>query len=331
MDIMKNRLKPITDSIRELVPKWRYIDLCPSWECDARCPTCNAWKRDAGAMTHNQAMQIACSFPDCKTLIIEGGEPTRWQHLNDFVNWFEVIHEKCNITIITNGIDTENVLNKAESMSSRINFLISFNGFDDIHSQSRGVKGATEATLSTAMELKMMGFNVAFSYVPFQENYSEYEKIVEYCKKEGMGFGLCYPVKSGKFGDKGLRWELITDEQKDAIFAKHINSKRGYSKMVYDMFYQKARAKQLMPCLAGRSMLHINPQGIIRPCHLDETREIGRVGEDSIQWHLDKIKQYRKEIPASCMYANGDLCNDCFPIPSLFRSPGFVLKNKVGL
>jgi MoaA/NifB/PqqE/SkfB family radical SAM enzyme len=321
---LKYVYQPFTNMLKEIVPKWRYIDFCPSWACDARCPTCSAWKRDTYSLPYEKAMVIANSFPDCETFIIEGGEPTMWPHFTEFMQVFYNNHKKCEITVITNGIDTEGILEKVKDFSRNINFLVSFNGVgDDMHSKSRGVNGATEKTLYTAVELKNLGFHVALSFTPFKENMSNYYEVKNMCRINKFGFSMCYPVKSAKFGEKGIKWNFLDADEKDELFYDFISSKTGFHKLTYRILYDSIKAKKMIPCLAGKSAIHITPQGIIRPCHIDESRRIGIVTDNTVFIDRDVYK----DIPESCEYANGDLCVDCYVHHSIARSPFYLLRN----
>lgn len=293
--------------------KIKHLDLCPTWKCDARCPTCNAWKRGDQELSHMQMAQICDYFKDLKQIVIEGGEPTKWGSLISFVYFI-----KCNnITIISNGLNIENIIDKAGNIKistgiKKVKWLISLNGIGKVHDESRGIKGAFEKTAITIMELKKLGFEVSISYVPFVENYEEYWKVKGFAKEGGHGFCICYPVQAAKFGDQGQRWTMLPEDKIIELMEDYCETSRFFNKWAYRKFIKGVKDKKILPCWAGKNMVHINPDGKIRPCPFYEKMNIGVVWDEGIKiWDFARKELQKKIIPQNCQYSSGRLCNDC--------------------
>ena len=308
--------------------KIRYLDLCPLWTCDARCPTCGAWQRDDTNLSFKQMDWIINHkfFRHVRYLIIEGGEPTLWEKFPAFVFGWHYAHPKCTIAIITNGFETERIRKQAimfKEFQRCIRYNISLNGIGKTHDASRGRKGVFDKTVATAKMLKEMGYIVTFSFVPFQRNHEDYEAVVELGNSLGIYTDVCYPCDSGKFGDH-ITWKPVDKERLREISDTKKRGRKWLDRWTYDYFNWHVERKALMPCWAGKGMAHINPQGVIRPCSMDETMELGRIYDDRID-----LTPRLKKIPESCQYASGDVCNQCYIFWSVNRSILKVMKWKL--
>lgn len=312
-----------------------YIDFCPTWKCNARCATCGAWKREDSEIQpklYNQIIENK-AFHKLRKIIIEGGEPTMWNYLYDFLYRFMKFHPKCRTHVITNGFKTDSIDNIAGSLkkefAKQLSWSVSLNGLGKTHDKSRGVKNVFDKTVASAQILKDHGYSVAFSYVPFAENVNEYDQLVDFCKLVDIPLWVCYYSKSAKFGEHQAWTQEIT-EQYDHVYSESLKSQKFYQKWAYQYFLDYVRQKKIMPCWAGRSMVHINPQGLIRPCHLNEDMAIGHLTNKDVVFY-DEREANIQWIPKLCQYSSGELCNDCFVFYTIRNSMPKVLKWKLHL
>jgi len=74
--------------------------------------------------------------------------------------------------------------------------------------------------------------------------------------------------------------------------------------------------------------VHINPQGLIRPCHLDESMAIGHLIEEGVEMYGNR-EELLQWIPKLCEYKTGELCNDCYVFYTVRNSMPKVLKWKL--
>lgn len=313
-----------------------YLDLCCTWRCSCKCPTCGAYKRNQETeLSEKQIDHIKDNFPNLKDIIVEGGSPFLWKNLFYFC---DTMHEDGrNISIITNGVAVERISAFAERYKNHTNhfdFQISLNGIGEMHDISRGVSGVYEKVIKSTNILKAAGFRISFSFVPFAENVEHYVLIRDLAKKHDISVGVCYPCESAKFGENML-WHYIPKESVHEIRRDQLN-RRKFPKnprrwfrffmagWINDYFDANVLNKKVMPCDAGKKMMHINPDGTIRPCCFDESMEIGKVTDSGIMW-TGLTKKHKKRIPNKCQYAQGDVCNACFIGYTLWSRPFRIL------
>ena len=289
----------------------RYVDVCPLWRCDARCPTCGAWKRQAPELSFEQAKRFIEYFTRMDRVVIEGGEPTLWEHLEYFVQNVDSKH----VMIISHGMNPGKISYLARKFSpEKVHWLISLNGIGKTHDASRGVKGAYPKTMKSIKLLKKLGYTVNLSFVGFQENIDEYPKVRAKAEELGCHLDLCFPVGNVKFGE-WMKWHFVDYERILQIQRNNYLTGRTkrLNRLAKKKFIEGVAERKLLPCFAGKSMAHINPFGIIRPCCWDETMEIGKITDGGVFIDEKKRREYQKtRIPQECQYTDGRLCGDCF-------------------
>ena len=93
--------------------------------------------------------------------------------------------------------------------------------------------------------------------------------------------------------------------------------------------YDSVINRCLMPCYAGRQIVHIDPEGNVYPCNfkLTDDRILGNVREHSFDDIWENISQeILDEIDLKvCMYPNG-LCGDSDILPSVKGNPPELIK-----
>jgi len=321
----------LTDKLGRI--RWKYLDLCPVWRCNARCPTCGSWKRDPKIeIGYFQSLGIvhAPQFKFLEYVIVEGGEPMLWRHLGTFVKLIMLYHKNCIVAIITNGLAVDEVAHYAEAWKvfrKRLRWLVSLNGIDKVHDASRGAKGAYEKTVASARILKKVGHSVTFSFAPFVPNIGELWKVRKLGLQMDIPINICFPNFSGKFGDN-LKWEFLSYSELRKLMEERMTEGGIWDRMALRCLYDSVRDKKLIPCWGGRQMIHINPKGIIRPCSMDETMQLGRVTERGVE-DLDFSDLER--IPHECQYTPEGVCSDCYMLWTMRRNVPELIKWRIGL
>jgi MoaA/NifB/PqqE/SkfB family radical SAM enzyme len=257
-----------------------------------------------------QTEQIIKNLKDLKMVVIEGGEPTMWPFILQFIKDI-----KCdNIVIITNGYDVSRVIQLAADLweQKRVRWLVSLNGIAEMHDKSRGKIGAYNNAVETIKLLKSHGYRVRTSYVPFLQNYNQYKAVKGLSKSIADGMNLCYPVGTAKFGEN-MKWRRPPEFMVMDLEREQMQDSKYLNKLAFKRFLKKVTNRELMPCLAAKSMIHINPDGIIRPCPFDELMLIGWVIDNDF-FISDTTRQYLRseKIPHKCQYQSGTICNDCY-------------------
>ncbi len=296
--------------------KITYLDICPLWRCNAKCPTCDAWKRDPKLeLSVPQTEQILKepNFRHLKRLVIEGGEPTLWPHLRWFVAQTCQQNKKVVVAIITNGLATTKIEELAEGFEpirTRLRWYVSLNGIGETHDKSRGVARAFEKTLNSAIALRQRGYMVFFSFAPFKQNIGDYREVVRMAESYNISMSICFPTSRAKFSDG---WDLADKKSLDDLHSDWLSRFGWRYKLAYGYLLNNAQNKKLMPCDAGKSMLHINPQGNIMACHMTDKHYQGQVWKEKIIWFDPDISG----IPSECQYENGEFCVDCYPFTTI--------------
>ena len=315
---------------------WRYLDLCPSWACNAKCPTCGSWKRPKASLTTEQCSVIVYgkAFKHIRRLVIEGGEPTLWPELSHFVMDFIYTHPKAIVGIITNGIAYKRIKRLADEMVTRkknIRWVISLNGVGELHDKSRGVKDAYRCAAISAYELSRQ-YPVNFSFVPFKENIGDFEKVLQVGVDLNIPVQICYPSKSAKFGE-GQGWTMLSSVTVNDVARTMTNNFKWFvDRWAWQMFIEKAKRRELMPCWAGEQLIHINPAGTILPCSMNEKFPIGSLSPMGVnpfevtENDYTDTYHYFGRIPSECQYASYQVCNSCYIFQSLSCEPLKLLK-----
>jgi len=287
--------------------KVRDIDIRPTYRCNAKCPTCGSWKRKSDDINFEQTEQIVKYFRNLRKVIIEGGEPTLWEHLRYFIENLDA-KEK---VVITNAINTKTIKDIAEHFTPKdMRWVVSLNGMEKAHDFSRGVKGAFKALVESIDIMKKHKYDIRFQFVGIKENMHDLDNVNEFIKKySDYPAMVCYPSTSNIYGENIKCTYLNAKEMFDLVKSE----KRGklINKIVKDMYVEKALKKEPMPCLYGRSKIHITPGGKIEVCqYSDRPMQIGEVFDDKVYLSKYYRKYYCKNvIPNKCQYATGTLCS----------------------
>ena len=317
------RLSQLTSpfTLRMGLSQFRTLDLIPTWSCNAKCVTCEAWKRKSAMLSFDKAKQIYRDpfFKDLELVIIEGGEVSLWEPLVFFVDRLLELR-KCQILIITNGLDPDFWQYALEYWKisrdcKKLRFVVSLNGWEGNNDYAHGVDGAFDEAIHTLSLIKAFGHRATVQYVPFKFNEDDYPKIAEYARSNGFQIIVDHPSFATKFKEakklEPVDPEKLREMYRDRI--KHVDYQRGWARAY---FYEKATKGEYMPCRAGKAFLHIDPEGIIRPCAMNDQQSFGQLTDDGVEIHGSQLRECLKNIP-ECMYQDGQVCCDYLPISTL--------------
>ena len=307
--------------------KLEYMDICPTWRCNAKCPTCNSYTLGSTTISRAQidAILLEKRFNDLRRVIIEGGEPTLWNDLCYFIDGM-LKKDTRKVCVISNGFKTKTLIEVADlfrNEQKRLLFYFSLNGIGEMHDASRGVKNVFSKTVKSAKAMKAYGFFVSFSFVGLKKNIGEYDDVVSLGRSLGIPVAVCYYTHRTKFGDH--EWEAASEQQYNELLNQRLHAYKGFARRAYRLFLNNVRAKKLLPCDAGKTMVHIDPDGFVRPCHMDNSMSIGKVTDSGVVWDSGaKLERTLARIPEKCQYQNRngniELCNDCYIMFTLLRN-----------
>ena len=287
--------------------KIKDIDLRPTYRYQAKCPTCGSWKRKAPDLSMAQTIQIVKYFRNLRKVIIEGGEPTLWEHLKYFIKCIDSEDKP----VITNAINTKVIQNLSEYFTpNEMRWVVSLNGLGNVHDQSRGRKGAFNHLVESVDIMKNLKYDVRFQFMPTQKTIGDLEVTKEFIK-ERWGKSLIlinYPSYAGIYGENVKSQYLDENEMRDLLTSGTGDSL--LNRTMYNIYTDKAIKKEPIPCLYGRSKIHIKPDGGIASCQYEDTQLFGQVHDDKVViGHKTRKNLCKHIIPDKCQYSTGVLCS----------------------
>lgn len=331
--------------------------------CQSRCKTCQIGhmylEHPERAKDDLSLREIESIFKTMRPVYffnMSGGEPFLRKDLPEIVELAcrylkpRVIHTP------TNGILTERITENTERIMHIINkydasvpFTVkpSIDGVGELHDEIRGVKGNFDKLLKTIEELKKLedkyeNFHLELGTVISNFNIDYLDKIEDFVHSLGVEsyrnevaecqtefFNLSDPITP----PAEVYQRLIKDFARKV--EENIASKKDLAKMTEALrivYYDIAgkileTKKQVIPCYAGISNVHINYNGGVWPCCvLGYDYELGNLRDYDYDfqklWHSQKAEEVRAYIKAgkcACPLANQAYSNILMHIPSLCK------------
>lgn len=330
--------------------------------CQSRCKTCNIWKLyienpdlKKDELKLEEINRIFSHIGHIYFFNISGGEPYLRKDLPEIVDLAckylspNVIHTP------TNGLAPKLIEQKTikileimkDNNYDNIPFTIkpSFDGIGDELDEIRGVKGNFDKVMDTLERLKQLKYlypnlEVNLGTVISKFNVERIKEISDYAhnldvdsyineiaEQRSELFTLNEPITPDANEYKR------TVEYFASIIQKDLKSKGELSRYTqafrlsyYDLVIRILEEKrQVIPCYAGISNVHINPYGEVWPCCiLAYDKPMGNLREEHINydlkkiWHSDQansVRKYIKDKHCYCPMANQAYSNIlCDPV-----------------
>ncbi len=339
--------------------------------CQSRCKTCNIWKLyidkpklKEKELSLSEIEKIFKSLGRIYFFNISGGEPFLRKDLPEIVDLAckylkpEIIHTP------TNGIATDLILKQTEEILKimkkngygNIPFTIkpSFDGVGDKQDEVRGVKGNFKKTLETIKGLKKLAkkydnLYVGLGTVISNFNIDHIKEVSEYAHSLNVDtyineiaeqrselFNENDPITptANKY-EKVMKYfkKRVKEEMKNKRFLAKFT--QAFRLVYYDLVVKIVREnKQVIPCYAGLSNVHISPYGQVWPCCILGYRkpmgDLRKVSYDFNKiWYspkASKVRKFIKDKKCACPLANQAYSNIiCDPL-SMFKVIGHMLK-----
>ncbi len=332
--------------------------------CQSRCKTCQIGhmymehpERAKNDLSLDEIEKIFKSMKPVYFFNLSGGEPFLRKDLPDIVALAckylrpRVIHTPTNAILSDRIIkNTEEIISIVRAYDSSVPFTVkpSIDGVGDLHDEIRGVKGNFEQLLKTInglrkLEDKYDNFHLELGTVISNFNIDHLEEIEDFVHSLGVEsyrnevaecrtefFNLKDPITP----PAEVYQRLIKDFSRKV--EENIASKKNLAKMtealrvVYYNIAGKilAEQRQVIPCYAGISNVHINYDGGVWPCCvLGYEKQMGNLREYDYDfqklWHSDEAEAVRKYIlgkNCACPLANQGYSNILMHVPSLFKA-----------
>lgn len=332
--------------------------------CQSRCKTCQIGEMFCQDPTRSEKDlkidEIENIFRTMKPVYffnMSGGEPFLRKDLPEIVELAckylkpKVIHTPTN-AILTGRIveNTEKIINIVRSYNPKVPFTVkpSIDGIGELHDEIRGVKGNFACLLKTIDGLKRLedqydNFHLELGTVISNFNIDHLDEIEDFVHSLG--------VESYRNEVAECRTEFfnigddITPSAEDyqrliQDFARkveeNISTKKNLAKVTEALrvvYYNIAgrileEKKQVIPCYAGVSNVHINYDGGVWPCCvLGYEKEMGNLRDYEYDfqklWHAEKadeVRKYIKEKNCACPLANQAYSNELMHLPTLMKA-----------
>lgn len=310
MPEMKKRLEARLDLVKFMLglKKPRYCNFIITEKCNSRCRSCNIWKiTNPKTMNLETVKQVFRSsfFDGLKWFQLTGGEPFLHPELVEIVEYLSLRFNRPKIWIPTNGLLTDQVLQKTKQMlPHNIGVTVSLDGKLATHNKLRG--GAFyRRTVETIQKLSRMPLDLSIGFTITQKNWQEIQHVYQFATKHQIHFS-CRPEQLSQIYYK--------TEGQNVHFPKH--AIHHLAKFFYKtgetayrtgiLKYVEDPNRMIVPCTALKNSFHLAVDATLYPC-LYYNRPIGKLTEANVTklWHSLTAEQVRREI------ANGK-CPNCW-------------------
>ncbi len=331
--------------------------------CQSKCKTCNIglkWQddpeRSKDDLTLEEIEKIFKSIGSIYFFNISGGEPFMRKDLPEIIKLACRYLKPRIIHIPTNAILSERIkeftiecLEIINRYDSTVPFTVkpSIDGVGEIHDEIRGVKGnfkQLEKTISNQKEIEKEypNFHLELGTVISNFNIDHLSEIEDYVHSLGVqSYRNEIAEQRAEFFNlqNSITPDAQTYERLISEFAakirENVSTKRKLARVTeslrlvyYDLVVRILReGRQVIPCFAGISNVHINFDGEVWPCCvLGYSQPIGSLREQGYDfqkiWYsnqANRIRKYIKDGNCACPLANQAYSN-------ILCSPKYLLK-----
>lgn len=333
--------------------------------CQSRCKTCQIGAMFCQDPTRAQRdlklyeiEKIFASMKHVYFLNMSGGEPFLRKDLPDIVRLAckylkpRVIHTPTNAIITDRVVEyTEKILTIIrEEYDPTVPFTVkpSIDGVGEMHDEIRGVKGNFEKLIKTidglkTLEEKYDNFHLELGTVISNFNIDHLGEIEDFVHTLGIEsyrnevaecrtefFNLEDPITPPAEVYQRLIKDFSRKVEENIVTKKRLAKTTEALRVVYYDIAGRilAEKRQVIPCYAGVSNVHINFDGGVWPCCvLGYDQEMGNLRDFNYDfqklWHSTKAQQVREYICAgrcACPLANQGYSNILMHVPSLFKA-----------
>jgi radical SAM protein with 4Fe4S-binding SPASM domain len=316
-----------------------------TWRCNSKCISCAIWKKQADKKLELSVDEVDKIARDpylkwINRIVISGGEPTLRE---DFPELISVLHKNfphAHFGMTLNGLTpllTEKMFKKILNDNPDIDFRLvglSLNGPSEIHDRTRGVEGSFEKAIETYHRIKNL-VPTQFSFTFMKENVNQFEWVKHFARELGTSAYICWTVMNDRFDTQEEDLKFQTPGLSSILKRHVLDYKKSAFNVVKNMHYlnlsyqyDSVFNKRIMPCFAGKQIMHLDPEGNVFPCdfNLSKERNLGSVREKSAKEIIEGASaRILEEIQCGkCMYPNG-LCGDSDIYYSISNSVPVVL------
>lgn len=332
--------------------------------CQSRCRTCQIGamfcqdpSRSRKDLKLDEIEKIFRTMRPVYFFNISGGEPFLRDDLPEIVALAckylkpRIIHTPTNAILSDKIIrDTEKIIQIVRDYDKRVPVTVkpSIDGIGDKHDEIRGVRGNFKCLLKTVEGLKRLeekydNFHLELGTVISNYNINDLDEIEDYVHSLGVeSYRNEVAECRAEFFNIGDEITPPAEVYQGLIkdFARKVEDNIGKKKKLARtteamrvVYYELAgrimkEKRQVIPCYAGVSNVHINYDGGVWPCTvLGYEKEFGNLRDYGYDfqklWYSDDAKQIRAFIKGkkcACPLANQAYSNELMHLPTLFKA-----------
>ncbi len=263
-------------ALENIIPnkKRRRIILAVTNLCNSKCKTCSMWKNKKRTELSLEELEKFANtnlFKEARFLSITGGEPFLRKDIDKIVNLLRSKNPKLHITILTNALLPEIIEEKVQKMPKDVLITLSFNGKEQVHDETRGVKGNFKKLLQTIEILKRLNMNMSSIFTVTKENYDQLLWAWDFAKQNNLNIMFSPEMDYGRL-EHETKNRTLTEEERNAVLQQlkkiYLERRRGFFDKTYLLFFKKFYEKKTISnnCYAGTNSLYIDFTGDIYPC-----------------------------------------------------------------
>ena len=264
--------------------------------CNSRCKTCNIWRapvKESEELNLDEIERIFRSMDDLYFLNISGGEPFLREDLVEIIRLAKRYLSPNLIHIPSNGLATnlierrvKEILEVLSNSKTILTIKLSLDGVGERHDEIRGVKGNFIRVMKTYKRLSKLkeeypNFHLGINTIISKFNVDHLDEIVNYVKQlkpdsfvteiaenRSELFNLQDDITPDPETYEMLIRRFMARVRDDLKYKRSISKLTDASRLVYYEYVIRIlkERRQVLPCYAGISNIHINPYGDVWPC-----------------------------------------------------------------
>ena len=325
MTYIKNYIHAHTKSPREMI-------IFVTNKCNAKCKHCFFWKElnyDMEEMTIEQFKKIANQL-NLDYLNLTGGEAFLRDDIVEICKAFNG-HTKT-VFIPTNGLMTKRILKLVKEIKNSCDFNlcieVSIDGLKETHDKIRGIP-IFDSAIETIKQLKDIT-QVSVLTTATGLNYKELNELAEFIDSLGVKQGISIIRGNPRDPKANIPLDKIDEVERivtnlcekympESTTKERLAKELKMKSIKYSIHFLKGHNKKLVPCLAGRDIGVIFPNGDVAFCEM--TNPIGNLKESNFNfnktWNSDIANARRKNM------------KECYCIQECFLAPSILYNFRV--
>jgi len=312
--LIKKAIMNVSETIKNkwleiigILPKVKWVVWEATVQCNSRCQMCDIWRTEPAdkALSFEEAKKVFNDplLKNIEVVLLTGGEPILRSDLLDIVLYIHKKIPKARITLSTNGLLADKVLNFAKTALENgvcLEVGVSLDGIGEHHDIIRGVKGnfqKVDYLIDQLLILKgkycgSLSLVIGQTLIPATLGYIG--EVKQYAEGKGVEYLAQLYDESAFYHNEGK--VKMSQENINVIYGLVEGLKSSFHNEMLKKILKKSIIK--FDCFALRSFLVIRYNGDIASCLKYIDKSIGNVRNESLSeiWRSQKARERRSEI-----------------------------------